>query len=82
LIAAERSTAIGLTDEAFGLALRDSNPTIMGYLHLLQVVVHFSSGGLADAEKHVAAGLEFFDDPIFRWDPDGCAITVLGWAGF
>jgi hypothetical protein len=60
------STAATLADEALELALREGHPATMALLYMMQLVVRFYLGDLAGAENHFAAGLKFFDDPVFR----------------
>ena len=37
---------------------------------MLQIATRYDRGDLAGAEKHFTAGLEFFDDPVFRRVPE------------
>jgi tetratricopeptide (TPR) repeat protein len=81
-ISGELSTAGALADQALGLALREANPTALAMLHDLQQIIHFWCGDLAGAEKYFTTGLEFFDDPVFRRDPNGSAIVAFGYASW
>jgi tetratricopeptide (TPR) repeat protein len=80
--AGDLSTAATLADDALGLAQRDSNPTVMAYLRRLQQSIHFFRGDLAGVEKHFAAGLRFFDDPVFRQSRTGDALSVFAVASW
>jgi tetratricopeptide (TPR) repeat protein len=51
-------------------------------MYIMQLLVHYYRGDLAGAEDHFAAGLKFFDDPVFRQYPTGNAIGVLGLASW
>jgi DNA-binding winged helix-turn-helix (wHTH) protein len=80
-LAGDLSIAAALADEALELALRQGEPSLIGGLRTIQLIVHCYWGNLAGAENHFAAGLKFFDDPGFRQgDPGGRAISVFGWA--
>src|SRR5689334_4349208 len=69
-----------LANEAFELATREGNPTVMAYLYYMQLLVCHHRGDLLGAENHCVAGQEFFDDPVFRRAPTNPAITVFEWA--
>jgi len=71
-----------LAEEAFQLALRDGNPTMMATVHLTQLMVRHSRGDLAGVEHYFVSGRKFFDDPVFRHSPTARAISVFAWAGF
>jgi DNA-binding winged helix-turn-helix (wHTH) protein len=80
-LAGDLSIAAALTNEAIELALREGEPSLIGGLRTIQLIVHCYWGDLAGAENHFAAGLKFFDDSGFRQeDPGGRAISVFGWA--
>ncbi len=79
-ISADLSIAGALADQALELALREANPTVLANLHMMQLTIRHARGDLADAEKYFTTGLEFFDDPGFRQNPNGGAIVVLGTA--
>jgi DNA-binding winged helix-turn-helix (wHTH) protein len=80
-LAGDLSIAAALADEALELALREGEPSLIGGLQTIQLIVHCYWGDLAGAENHFAAGLKFFDDSGFRQeDPGGRAISVFGWA--
>ncbi|MBV8771511.1 MAG: hypothetical protein JO166_04135 [Deltaproteobacteria bacterium] len=80
-IAGELSIAAAFANEVFEFASREGNPTVMAYLYYMQLLVRHHRGDLLGAENHFVAGLEFFDDPVFRGAPTNPAITVFGWAG-
>jgi hypothetical protein len=81
-LAGDLSTAAALADEALELALREGAPSLIALQYLMQLVVHYYRGDLAGAENHFAAGLKFFDDPVFRQYPTGNVIGVFGWASW
>jgi hypothetical protein len=81
-IAGDLSTAASLADETLELAHHEGNPTAMSYLYYMQLLVRHHRGDLLGAENNFAAGLEYFDDPIFRRAPTNPAITVFGWASW
>jgi tetratricopeptide (TPR) repeat protein len=81
-VAGDHSTSVALADDALELALREGNPTTLAYLYMLLVTVRFSLGDFAAVENHFAAGLKFFDDPVFRQNPAGGAIAAFGWASW
>jgi class 3 adenylate cyclase/tetratricopeptide (TPR) repeat protein len=72
-------SAATLADEALELALREGNPTNLGRVYGLQVVVRHFRGDLAGVEEHFARGLKFFEDtaiwplPLVRLGPFGFA---------
>jgi class 3 adenylate cyclase/tetratricopeptide (TPR) repeat protein len=66
--AGELRMAGTLADQAFELAQRERSSTVLAYAHYLQVLIRSNRGDLANAEKYFAAGLQFFDDPVFRRD--------------
>jgi predicted ATPase len=51
-----------LADQALELALREDNPTNLGFVYYLQVMVRAARGDLAGTEEHFAQGLNFFED--------------------
>jgi class 3 adenylate cyclase len=81
-IAGDFSTAATLAEEALELAQREGNPSTMALLHTMQLVVRYYCGDLAGTENHFEAGLKFFDDSVFRQNPNGSAIAAFGWASF
>ena len=72
-----RSAAI-LADQALEFAQLERNPTALAYVHMLEVGTRYHQGNLADAERHFTQGLEFFEDPRFKQDPNGGPIAVYG----
>jgi tetratricopeptide (TPR) repeat protein len=81
-LAADLSWAGALAEEAFQLALRDCNPTMMATVHTMQLIVCHYRGDLAGAEHYFVSGQRFFDDPVFRQYPTGIAISVFAWASW
>jgi tetratricopeptide (TPR) repeat protein len=81
-VAGDLSTAAVLADEALELALREGEPSAIASVHTMQLLVHYYRGDLAGAENHFAAGLKFFDDPVFRQYATGIGISVFGWASW
>ena len=79
-IAGELAVASALADQGLELAQREVNPTLLAYLHMLEISVRHMRGDLMGVEKHFAAGLRLFDDPLFRQNPNGGAIVVFGTA--
>jgi tetratricopeptide (TPR) repeat protein len=65
-----------LADQALEFALRDGSHTVLASAHFLQVATRYLRGDLVGAERHVTAGLKFFDDPGFRQSP-GAAVAAL-----
>jgi class 3 adenylate cyclase/tetratricopeptide (TPR) repeat protein len=81
-LAGDLSTSAAAADEAFELAMREGEPSLIAFLYMMQLIVHYYQGDLAGAEAHFADGLKFFDDPIFRQSPTGNAIGVFAWASW
>ena len=81
-LAGDLVTAAALADDALELALHEGNPTTMAWLHTLELVVRHYQGDLSGVENHFAAGLRFFDDPVFRRLAGGPAISVFGWTSW
>src|SRR5712691_2497382 len=46
---------------------------------MAQIMTLYARGDLAGAEKHFAAGLEFFDDPGFKRYPGAAAVSTFGY---
>ena len=80
-IAGDLSTAVVLGERILELAPPE-NLTFMAYTRMMLVNVHHKIGDLVGSEKHFAAGLKFFDDPAFRDNPNGGAISVFGGASW
>jgi tetratricopeptide (TPR) repeat protein len=78
-------SAATLADEALELAMSEGNPTNLGLVYDLQVIVRRVRGDLAGAEEHFARGLKFFEDasiwplPVLRLTPLGMA-SMNAWA--
>jgi len=62
----EMRMADTLADQALELAQRERSSTLLAYAHQNQVRIRYYRGDLAGAEKYFAAGLQFFDDPVFE----------------
>jgi len=79
-IAGELSAAATLADETFELVRGAGNPTALAWLYYMQLLVRRDRGEFVAAENYFAAGLRFFEDPIFRRAPTNPVTTVFGWA--
>jgi tetratricopeptide (TPR) repeat protein len=66
-----------LADQVLELAQRERNSVMLAYAHYQQLLIRYYRGDLADAEKYFAAGLQFFDDPVFRREPAGAHIDAF-----
>jgi len=77
--AGDLATAGALAEQALNLALRDGNRTSIATLYWWKLAVCYWSGDLTGAERDFLAGLEFFDDPLFRQQPIGSAIDAFGY---
>jgi class 3 adenylate cyclase/tetratricopeptide (TPR) repeat protein len=73
------STAAALADQALDIALREHNSVSLAFVHMLQTATRYDLGDLVGAEKHFTAGLEFFDDPVFRQSAEA-SVMVFGFA--
>ena len=62
-ISGDLPAAGAFADQLLELAVREGDPTSLGYAHHLQVLTRFPRGDLAGVEAHFAAGVPFFDDP-------------------
>jgi class 3 adenylate cyclase/tetratricopeptide (TPR) repeat protein len=60
--AGDYESAVTLADEALELAVSEGNPTNLGLVYGLQVMVRQARGDLAGAEEHFARGLKFIED--------------------
>ena len=80
-VAGNLSTAAALADQGLELALREGNPSNLAYLYMMQLIVRYYRGDLVGAESHFAAGLGFFDDPVFR-QPSHPFISTFGYASW
>ena len=74
-------TAGALADQALEIALRERNSVSLAFVHMLQTATRYELGDLVGAEKHFTAGLEFFDDPVFRQSAEA-SVMVYGFATF
>src|SRR6266478_1415902 len=70
-----------LADQALEIALREHNSVSLAFVHMLQTATRYDLGDLVGAEKHFTAGLEFFDDPVFRQSAEA-PVMVFGFASF
>jgi len=75
----QQSTAVLLADRIFDLAQREGSPASFGFACHAQVVVRFSCGDLAGAERHFARWGSFLDAAGFRQVP-GAAVVTIGHA--
>jgi tetratricopeptide (TPR) repeat protein len=82
LLAGELRMAGTLADKALELAERERKSSMLASVHELQLVIRFHRGDLAGAEKHLAEGLQFFDDPVFRRSPTAGRIDVFANAAY
>jgi tetratricopeptide (TPR) repeat protein len=76
------STASALADQTLELALREGNPAILAYRHMLQMIVHFSRSDIVGAEHYFTTGLKFIDDPDFRQAPMISAVGLLNYGTY
>jgi tetratricopeptide (TPR) repeat protein len=76
-VAGELRMAGTLADQTLELAHRERSSTLLAYAHYQQLWIHSHRGDFADAEKYLAAGLQFFDDPVFGRDPAAAHIDVF-----
>jgi tetratricopeptide (TPR) repeat protein len=74
-------TAGALADQALEIALRERNSLSLAFVHMLQTATRHDLGDLVGAEKHFTAGLEFFDDPVFRQSAEA-SVMVFGFGCF
>jgi tetratricopeptide (TPR) repeat protein len=79
VIAGDLPAASSLADRALELALREGSPSILGRMHLLEMMARYYRGDLVGAERHFIAGLESFDHPSFRRIP-GVAVAAFNYA--
>jgi tetratricopeptide (TPR) repeat protein len=70
-----------LADQALEIALREHNSVSLAFVHMLQTATRYELGDLVGAEKPFTAGLEFFDDPVFRQAAEA-SVMVFGFATF
>jgi tetratricopeptide (TPR) repeat protein len=75
----ELAVAGRLGDQALEIAIREGSPFGLALVHSLQLQTRYFRGDLAGAEKHFAAGLEFFGDPGLRQFP-GAAMGPFAFA--
>lgn len=74
-------TAGALADQALETALREHNSVSLAFVYMLQTATRYDLGDLVGAEKHFTAGLEFFDDPVFRQAAEA-SVMAFGFATF
>jgi len=79
-IAGDLLMAAALADQALELASREMNLTALANLHMMELVIRHQRGDLTGAEKYFANGLQFFEDPGFKRNPNGGVIVVFGTA--
>jgi tetratricopeptide (TPR) repeat protein len=77
--AGDFETAATIADEALELAEREGNPTNLGLVYYLQVIVRAYRGDLAGAEEYFARGLKFFEDPTI-WPLPAARLSPLALA--
>jgi class 3 adenylate cyclase/tetratricopeptide (TPR) repeat protein len=73
------AAAAALADQVVEHALRAGSPTVLAHGRHLQLLIGYYRGDLAGVEKYLAAGLQVFDDPVFRRSP-GAFIDGFGTA--
>jgi tetratricopeptide (TPR) repeat protein len=81
-ISGDLSTAGALADQALRLAVREGNPSVLAYRHMLQMVVRYWRGDLDGVEEYFTTGLKFFGDPVFRQNSIGAPIAVFSYASW
>jgi tetratricopeptide (TPR) repeat protein len=81
-IAGEMRIAGTLADQALELVQRERSSTLLVNAHYQQVLIRYYRGDLAGAEKHLAAGLRFFDDPVFGRDVAAPRIEVFAFGAY
>ncbi|MBV8054080.1 MAG: AAA family ATPase, partial [Deltaproteobacteria bacterium] len=65
-MAADFPTAEEVADQALRVAQREGNPTLLANSYWMQLMVRYWRGDLGGVEQHFRAGLEFFDDQLFK----------------
>jgi len=68
-----------LADRALELAAGETSPSVLGRVHLLQMMARYYRGDLIGAEHHFEAGLGSFEHPAFQRIP-GVAIAAFNYA--
>jgi class 3 adenylate cyclase/tetratricopeptide (TPR) repeat protein len=79
-VAGDYASATALADQTLTLAQRARNPTLLANSYGEQLMVRFFRGDLAGAEQHFQAGIEFFNDPLFKRNPRGGPVEGFGYA--
>src|SRR5262249_42016223 len=77
-VAGDFAVAVAVADQGLELAQRVGNSTLLAALQTMELSVRHVRGDLVGAEKHFAVGLRLFNDPLFKQDPPGPAITAFG----
>jgi tetratricopeptide (TPR) repeat protein len=77
--AGDYPTAGTLADQALTVCHRDGNPTYLAGCFWFQLSVRFWRGDLTGADKHFLAGLNFFEDPLYRQAPVGSPVDAFGY---
>jgi len=79
LVSGDLAAASALADQLLDLGLREGSPFSLAVVHMAQIMTLYTRGDLAGAEKHFAAGLEFFDAPGFKRYPGAAAVSTFGY---
>jgi len=82
LLAGELRMAGPLVDQALELAQREGSSIMLAFVHYEQLLNRYYRGDLAGAEKHLAAGRQFFDDPLFGRANTASAISAFAHAAY
>ncbi len=85
LVSGELSAAATTLDQTLELALRQASSMNLGVLYQLLTITRYWRGDLAGAEKHFAAGLEFFCGPRLAQSPSrivNVAVNAFAFASF
>jgi len=77
-ISGELNAAGALLDRTLELAIRQNSSISVGSIYALQVETRYFRGDLLGAEKHFAAGLQFFRDIEFGPFTVGAAVAAFG----
>jgi tetratricopeptide (TPR) repeat protein len=75
-------TCAPLVDQAIELVKREGSATTKALSHHLKQCVHYFRGEFGAYEELFAASLEYFDDPVFRYDPGGAAVSLFAHASW
>jgi len=82
LIAGDFATSAVLADEGLELVQREGSAATRAYLNHLKLCLHYYRGEFGAYEELFAASREFFDDPVFRHDPQGAAVARFAYASW